>query len=117
MLARMLGALSCLILAIALVEADEIRGTVKAVDTEKSTLTVTADDKDQTFEIPKDAKIYTLAKKKKKGKAATETTIELSAIKENAKVVVNTEKKDGKDVVTSVRLEVEKKKKKKKAAE
>ncbi len=114
MLARMLGAMSCLILGIALVEADEFRGTVKKVDADKSTITVTIDDKDQTFDVPKDAKVYTVTKKKK-GKAATETTIELSAIKENAKVTVTTEKKDGKDVVTAVRLEAEKKKKKKAA--
>jgi hypothetical protein len=115
MLCRVVGALTCLVLSIALVQADEYKGTVKKVDAEKNTLTVSIDEKDRTFDIPKDAKIYTTGKKKK-GKPAPEVPVALGDVKENAKVVVTTKKEDDKETVTSVQIEREKKKKKKKDA-
>src|SRR5262245_60785380 len=95
--------------------ADSYRGKVKTIDAEKSVLTVTVNDKDQTFEVPKEARIFSLGKAKK-GQPAPEVLVigGLTGLKEGNTVTVTTEKKDDKEVVTSVKLETEKKKKKKK---
>jgi hypothetical protein len=87
--------------------ADEIKGKVKSVDATKGTITVTVGDKETTYTVEKDAKI--LAGKGDKevkgglgGKAFT---------REGLPVMLKTEKKDGKEVVTEIRVLGGKKKK------
>ena len=92
--------------------ADTIPGKVKSVDAEKNTITLTVGDKDQTLSVPKDTKIFTLVGKGKKAQPQ-DVTDGLKGVKEGQSVVVTTEKKDDKDVVTQIKVEPEPKKKKK----
>jgi hypothetical protein len=115
MLNRLLGAAACLLaLGFAVVSADEVKGRVKKVDTDKNTLTITVNDKDQTFTIPKEARIVALFGKKVKKAQLLEMPGGLGAVKENVEVTVTTEKKDDKDVVSQVKVEELQPKKKKK---
>jgi hypothetical protein len=95
------------------VDGEEIRGKVKSIDADKNVVVVIVDDKDQTFTVPKDAKIYSPGKAKK-GQAAPEIILTFANIKTDNTVTVTTEKKDGKDLVTAVKIDPEMKKKKKK---
>jgi hypothetical protein len=93
--------------------ADVVVGKVKSIDTDKNTITVTVDDKDQTFTVDKGSKIWQPGKTKK----APQVDVPggLSGLKPDQPVVLTTEKKDGKDVVTQIKLEVAATKKKKNA--
>ena len=115
MLGKLAGSLAVVVLGLAVVQADEIRGKVKGTCTEKNTLTVTADDKDQTLPLVKDAKIYQLAGKKLKKAQPQDVPGGLGGLKTGAEVTLTTEKQDGKDVVTQVKVEGLLKNKKKKA--
>jgi hypothetical protein len=88
--------------------AAQIQGPVVKVDAEKNRLTLTIDGKDQTFDIKKGAKVYTLGRKK------MEVTITLAEVKVGAQVTANVEKEGDKNVLTFVKVEQQKKKKKKK---
>jgi Cu/Ag efflux protein CusF len=115
MLSRLFGVSCLLVLGIAVAGADEIRGKVKKVDAEKSTITITIDDKDQNFDVPKEARVVGLFGKKAKKAQQLDLPGGLAAIKEGANVTITTEKKDNKDVVSQVRVDdlMPKKKKKK----
>jgi Cu/Ag efflux protein CusF len=116
MLNRVLGAAACLLaLTFAVVSADEVKGRVKKVDSDKGTLTLTVNDKDQTFTIPKEAKIVGLFGKKIKKAQLLDIPGGLTGVKEGVEVTVTTDKKDNKDVVSQVKVEelMAKKKKKK----
>jgi hypothetical protein len=69
--------------------ADESKGTIKSVDADKMTVTVTVDTKDVTYTATKDTKITVAGKDAK-----------FADLKKDAKVTV-TWKKDGDKVVVS----------------
>jgi Cu/Ag efflux protein CusF len=69
--------------------ADEAKGTIKSVDADKGTVTVTVDGKDMTCMVAKDCKITVAGKEAKIGD-----------LKKDAKVTV-TYKKDGDKIVAS----------------
>lgn len=93
--------------------ADQIRGKVKSVNAEKNTITVTVDDKDQTLDVAKTAKVYSLGKAKK-GQAPPEELVAggLRGLESGKDVTIYTEKQDGKETATSIKLETTLKKKK-----
>lgn len=93
--------------------ADQIRGKVKSVNANNNTITVTVDDKDQTVDVAKTAKIYSLGKAKK-GQAPPEELVAggLAGLGVGKDVTIYTEKKDGKETATSIKLEAMTKKKK-----
>jgi hypothetical protein len=92
--------------------ADEIKGKVKSVDAEKSTITLTVENKDTTYDVARFATFGQLT-----GNAKKPTLGELSgglkAIKEGADVTVTTEKKDNKEFVSKVVVDATKRKKNK----
>jgi len=100
-------------LGLAIVQADEIRGKVKSTDADKSTITVTVDDKDQTLPVVKDAKIYRLVGKKIKKAQPEDVPGGLNGLASGTDVTLTTDKSDGKDVVKTVKVEGLTKKKKK----
>src|ERR1051325_6103135 len=103
MLQKVLLASLALGLSLSIAAADTVKGKVKAVDTEKKTITVTVDDKDVTYDTAKDVKITALTKKKK---ITSENPLSsLSALTTGAEVTVTIEKKDDKDQATSIRQE------------
>ena len=102
----------CLILFVGLnfVLADTYKSKIKAVDEEKRTVTFEVDGKDKTYDLTKDAKIYSVGKAKK-GQPAPETLIQLPAVKDKD-ATITVEKVDDKEVVTAIKIEMPKKKKK-----
>ena len=99
-----------LFLSLNLILADTIKTKVKAVDDEKRTVTCDVNGKDVTYTVTKDAKIYTTGKAKK-GQPAPEITITLAATT-GKDATVTTDKVDGKEVVTAIKVDPAKKKKK-----
>jgi hypothetical protein len=79
--------------------AEEYKGKVKEVDTEKNTLTVTIEDKDMKFEIPEDAKILNA-----KGKDIKDRLKGKQFQKPGTRISVTTEKKVDKEVVKEVKV-------------
>ena len=59
MFRKLVCALAVIGFSMGLAFADTIKGKVKEVDDEKKTITVTVDDKDTTYPVDKDAKIFT----------------------------------------------------------
>jgi hypothetical protein len=53
----LLPALVAVLLVTGDLSAEDIKGTVKKVDADKGTLTVTVKDKDRKFDVPKEAKV------------------------------------------------------------
>ena len=113
MFRKLVCALAVVAFSMGLAFADTIKGKVKEVDDEKKTITVTVDDKDSTYPVDKDAKIFTTGKAKK-GQAAPEVALSgLRAVLAGQEVTVTTEKKNDKDTATAIKVEQAKKKKKK----
>jgi hypothetical protein len=94
--------------------SDEVKGKVKSVDADKSTITVTVDDKDQTFTVAKDAKVYSLVGKNAKKAQPQDIAGGLKGVNQGVDVTLTTEKKDTKETVTAVKVEGLMKKKKNK---
>lgn len=87
-----------LICAIGLIAA-EIKGKVKSADADKKTITVTSDDgKDTEVKVGGDTKFVNAKGKDLDNEKAWK------ALKAGVAVVVTTDKKDGKDVVTEVKV-------------
>jgi hypothetical protein len=103
----------CLLLG-GLVQAGEIKGKVKIADSDKSTITVTVDDKDQTLSVAKDAKITQLVGKNLKKAQPQDVAGGLNGLSTGSEVTLTTIKIDGKDLVTQVKVEGLAAKKKKK---
>ncbi len=115
MFRRLFAAACVLALAVAFVQGDEVKGKVKKVDSDKNTVTLTVDDKDQTFDTTKDTKVVALYGKKLKKAQQQDVPGGLGAVKEGTAVTLTTEKKDSKDVVIQLKLdELQTGKKKKK---
>ena len=70
MLRKMALTAIALFISTCALRAETISGKVKSVDPEKSTITLTVGDNDQTLNVPKDTKIFTLVGKGKEGSAA-----------------------------------------------
>ena len=78
--------------------AEEIKGKIKSVDADKKVLTVTVDGKDKEFKVTDTTNILGA-----NGKAVKQG-LKAKAFKEGANVVITTDKKDGKETVTEVKL-------------
>ena len=105
-------ALLALFLAPSLLQAEEIKGKVKSVDTDKSTVTITVDDKDQTLDVPKEAKIIRMVGKNEKKAMPEDLPGGLGGLKAGTAITITTEKKEEKDVITQIKLDGFTKKKK-----
>jgi hypothetical protein len=109
-------AIAIAVLAVSVVSAraDVVRGKVKSTDTDKSTITVTADGKDQTITVAKNATITQPATGKKAKKLPpVNVTGGLGGLTSGADVAVTTERKDDADLATKIEVQAAAKKKKK----
>jgi len=89
----------------ALVQAEENKAKVKSVDAEKSMITVTVGEADQTLEVSKDVKItHRVGKNEKKAKTE-DLPGGLGALTAGTDVTLTTEKKDDKETVTQIKVE------------
>jgi Cu/Ag efflux protein CusF len=85
--------------------ADEIRGKVKSVDPDKATVTLSAGDVDKTLNVATGAKVTGLFGKKLKKAVTQDVPGGLRGVPQGAEVSLTTEAKDGKAVVTQVKVE------------
>ncbi len=85
--------------------ADEIKGKVKNVDADKSTITITVEDKDKTYNLDKDFKVVGLVGKKLKKAKLQDLPGGLTAVKTNAEVTLTTTKVEAKEVVSQIKVE------------
>lgn len=106
MLRTLVGVVVALLLVVGGLVAAEVKGKVKSYEGDK--LTVTSDGKDTTYSVTADTKVLA----GKGGKLAKDREKALKALKAGAEVVMQVEKKDGKDVVTELQITGGKKKKK-----
>jgi hypothetical protein len=109
MLRRLVAVVWLSVVGVGLALADDIKAKVKSVDVDKSTITFTVDDKDQTLPVAKDAKISKLEFQKEKGKKKgklEEVPVSggLGGLTAGQDVTITTEKVDEKDTVTAVKL-------------
>jgi hypothetical protein len=94
--------------------AVEVKGKVKSVDAEKSSLVVTVGDKDQALAVAKDAEVFSQGKTKNDKPGPKEPVADgLRGLKVGAEVTVTTETKDGKETATAVKVDAGVVKKKK----
>jgi hypothetical protein len=88
-----------------LAHAEEVKGKVKSVDAEKSTITVTVGEQDKTLDVAKDAKItHRVGKNEKKAKSE-DLQGGLGALTAGTDITLTTEKKEDKDVVTAIKVD------------
>lgn len=111
-----------LMLGTSRLSADEIKGKVKSVDSDKHIITLTIGDAEKTFDVATDAKVTGLFGKKLKKAVSQDVQGGLKGVKEGSEVTLTSETKEGKVTVTQVKLEglqpkvkVKKKKKNKNA--
>jgi hypothetical protein len=95
---RSLPALAAVLLATGLVLADDVKGKISSVDSEKGTITLSVDGKDQTLTVEKSAMIQAPGKKK----MLTDVPGGLSGLKTGDEATATVETKDGKMVVTRI---------------
>jgi hypothetical protein len=107
------GCLAALAISSGNLLADEVKGKVKNVDPEKHALTVTFIDQDQTFILANDVKVIHLVGKKAKKAQTEDLPGGLTALSKDSEVTLTSEKKDGVNRVTTIRVEGLAKKKKK----
>ncbi|MCS6851196.1 MAG: hypothetical protein NZ700_08525 [Gemmataceae bacterium] len=102
---RSLLAAAGLLLAAGTLWADVVQGEVKSVDAEKSTITVTVSEKDLTFFVAKDARIYSGVTKGKRFQSK-DVPGGLRGIKPGATVVltVTETRTNGLETVTQVQV-------------
>lgn len=96
MLRTLVGVVVAVLLVVGGLVAAEVKGKVKSYEGDK--LTVTADGKDTTYLVTADTKVLS----GKDGKPAKDRDKALKGVKTGAEVVLQVEKKDGKDVVTEL---------------
>jgi hypothetical protein len=95
------------------VRAEEIKGTVKNVDSEKYTLVLTVTGEDKTFAVAKDVEIFTQAMGKKNKPGPKEPVAGgMTGLRVGSEVVVNVIKSGSKEVISSIKVEGKMKKKK-----
>jgi hypothetical protein len=85
--------------------AEELKGKVKSVDAEKSTITVTVGEQDKTLDVAKDVKVtHRVGKNDKKAKSE-DLPGGLGALTAGTDITLTTEKKDDKEVVTQIKVD------------
>lgn len=93
---RFVGGLAALILGVGLVLAEEYQGQFKSAEKDKSKITITVDGTDKTFFVTKDPLVVT-----DKSKAVPKGIL---GIKPGTEVKVFTDKKDGKEIATTIKV-------------
>lgn len=104
--------LLALFAAPSLLRAEEIKAKVKSVDADKSTITITVDDKDQTLDVAKDVKVTHMVGKNEKKSQSEDVAGGLGGLTAGTAVTLTTDKKDDKTVVTQIKVDGLTKKKK-----
>ncbi len=99
-------ALSLLTLSVfaACAAAMDVKGTVSAIDVDKLAISIKVDDEIKSLDVSKDAKVYQLYGSGKRT-GYSETAGGLKDISPNSLVIATTETRDGKELVTRIKIE------------
>lgn len=111
MMRKLLGTMAvAVVLCASVVLADEIKGKVTKVDEDGWKVTISVDGKDTEYMVAKDAKMPMT-----KGKGGTEKTMDLKMLAKqvdrakdkgrDVKVIATTEKKDGHEHITELKMD------------
>lgn len=84
--------------------ATDIKGTVSAIDVEKRTISIKADEEVKSFDVDKDAKVFQLYGSGKRT-GFSETAGGLKDVSVNSLVIASTETQDGKEFVARIKIE------------
>ena len=103
MLRKFAFALLALVMVFGVVIAAEVKGKLKELTNEK--IVVTVEDKDETYVVNDDTKIVD-----GKGNPVKDRAKAITRAKAGTAVVIQTDKKDGKDVATEIKIAGGKKK-------
>jgi Cu/Ag efflux protein CusF len=100
------AAVLVLLVGVALATDEGTKATVKNVDAENNKITLTVGDDEKTYDVSKDAEIYTQGKGKK-NKPAPKDALSggLKSVKANTEVTFVTIKSGGKEVIVSMKIE------------
>jgi hypothetical protein len=110
---RMLTAVAVTVLFASFARAEEQTATVKAVDADKSTVTLTINGEDKTMAVSKDAEIYTQLKGKKNKPGPKQPLAGgLGGLKVGTEVTIMTFKSGDDEIVSSIAIDPSKKPKK-----
>jgi hypothetical protein len=101
---RLLLSSSILFALAASAAAMDVKGTVMAVDAAKRTITLKVDDKAQSFDVAKDAKVYELYGGGKRT-GYNETAHGLADVTADAVVTLSTDFIDGREQATRIKIE------------
>jgi hypothetical protein len=99
-----LAALFALVVCAGGLLADELKGKVKSADADKSTLTVVIDGKEKTFDVAKDTRIFKVSGTAKRPKVE-DVEGGLKGLEADTPVAFFTETKNGKEVVTQIKVD------------
>jgi hypothetical protein len=99
---KLICGVCALLLCVGVMIADEIKGKVKAIEDTK--ITVTVGDKDSTYTITDDTKIVRGDKDVKDRKKTIGNLSKAVGDGKSPEVTLTVEKKDGKDVLTQIKL-------------
>lgn len=83
----------------------ELRGKFKSADTVKHTITLTIEEQPRSLEVAADAKITALFGRRLKKAETMDVPGGFSGIRECAPLTATTEIRDGREVVTSIKLD------------
>jgi hypothetical protein len=111
MMRKLMGTMAvAVILCASVVLADEVKGKVMKVDEDGMKITISVDGKETEYMVAKDAKMPTM-----KGKDGSEKTMDLKGLAKaldrakakdrDLKVTATTEKKDGHETITELKME------------
>ena len=104
------AAVLALFVSVAVAADDGTKATVKKVDAEGQTMTLLVGGNEKTYDVSKDAEIYTQAKGKK-NKPGPKDVVSggLAGVKADSEITFTTITKGGKDVIASIRVDGKKK--------
>ena len=111
MFRSLLAAGAVLTLFTAAARCEEMSATIKKVDAEKNTVTVTIGGDEKTFPVAKDAEIYT-QRKGPKNKPPIKDPVSggLSGLKSGTDVTLTTIKSGEREIVSAIKVEMGRKK-------
>src|SRR5262245_21966608 len=100
------AAILALLVGVALAADEGTKATVKKVDAENNKITLMVGDDEKTYDVSKDAEIYTQGRGKKNKPAPKDALAGgLKNVKDNTAVIFVTVKSGGKEVIVSMKIE------------
>jgi hypothetical protein len=109
MMRKLMGTLAvAVVLCASVVLADEIKGKVVKIDADDNKITISVDGKEHEYMVAADAKFPKGGKNKDKEGSLKSMSKNLDRMKDKGgemKIIATTEKKDGKETITEIKMQ------------